>query len=327
MADLHGENYTPSREYAAASLIPSFQAYQDLYARSITDSREFWSEMGRKTLNWTHEFQHVNDSDFSQGMIAWFLGGKLNACGNCVDRHVPERGDEIAIIWEADEPGEGRKITYRELQRDVSRLANVLRHNGIRKGDRVAIYMPMIPEAAFAMLACARIGAVHSVVFAGFSAESLRDRINDAMCKAVITADGGVRGKRVVPLKRTVDEAVMACPTVEHVFVAERTGTKVPFYPPRDIWLNEAMLQERPYCPIEDVDAEDTLFLLYTSGSTGKPKGVAHTTAGYLLYAAMTHKYVFDYKPGEVFACVADIGWITGHTYIATAPWQMERPR
>ena len=320
MATLHGDHYLPSPERSAESHIPSFEVYQEMYQRSIGDSREFWAEMGRDMLSWNHDFQDVNDSDFTEGMIAWFLGGKLNVCNNCVDRHVPERGNQVAIIWESDEPGEGRQITYRELQREVSRLANVLRHNGIRKGDRVAIYMPMIPEAAFAMLACARIGAVHSVVFAGFSAESLRDRINDARCKAVVTADEGVRGGKVIPLKRTVDEAVMACPTVEHVFVAERTGTKVPFYPPRDIWLNEAMRQERPYCPMEDIDSEDTLFLLYTSGSTGQPKGVAHTTAGYLLYAAMTHKYVFDYTPGDVFACVADIGWITGHTYIVYGP-------
>jgi len=320
MATLSGENYAPQSDLSAESFVPSFEAYEELYKRSISDSREFWAEKGRELLTWKHDFQDVNDSDFTEGMIAWFLGGKLNVCDNCVDRHVPERGDQVAIIWEADEPGEGRQITYRELQRDVSRLANVLRHNGIRKGDRVAIYMPMIPEAAFAMLACARIGAVHSVVFAGFSAESLRDRINDARCTAVITADQGVRGNKIIPLKRTVDEAVMACPTIEHVFIAERTGAKVPFYPPRDVWLNEAMRQERPYCPMEDMDAEDTLFLLYTSGSTGKPKGVAHTTAGYLLYAAMTHRYVFDYKPGDVFACVADVGWITGHTYIVYGP-------
>ncbi len=320
MATLHGEHYPPQSDLSAESLLPSFEAYEKLYKRSIDDSREFWAEMGRELLTWRHDFQDVNNSDFAEGMIAWFLGGKLNVCDNCVDRHVPEQGDQIAIIWESDEPGQGREFTYRELQRDVSRLANVLRHNGIRKGDRVAIYMPMIPEAAFAMLACARIGAVHSVVFAGFSAEALRDRINDARCKAVITADEGVRGKKIFQLKRTVDEAVMACPTIEHVFIAERTGGKIPFFPPRDIWLNEAMKQERPYCPMEDMDAEDTLFLLYTSGSTGKPKAVAHTTAGYLLYAALTHKYVFDYKPGEIFACVADIGWITGHTYIVYGP-------
>jgi acetyl-CoA synthetase len=237
-----------------------------------------------------------------------------------VDRHVGDRGGQTALIWEADTPGEGRSVTYRELQREVCRLANVLRHHGIRKGDRVAIYLPMMLEAVYAMLACARIGAVHNVVFAGFSAESLRDRINDARCKAVITADEGLRGGKVLPLKRTVDEAVMACPTVQFVFIVKRTGNKIPFYPQHDVWLREAMDGERPFCPIEHMDSEDTLFLLYTSGSTGKPKGVAHTTAGYLLQAALTHRYVFDYRPGDIFACVADIGWITGHSYVVYGP-------
>ena len=239
---------------------------------------------------------------------------------DCVDRHLGARGNKTAIIWEGDEPGNTRHISYRELHREVCRLANVLRHNGIRKGDRVAIYMPMIPEAAYAMLACARLGAVHSVVFAGFSAEALRDRIQDARCKAVITADEGYRGRKVIPLKRPVDEAVMACPTVEHVFMVRHSGSKVPFYPPRDIDLGEAMKNERPYCPIEHVDSEDTLFLLYTSGSTGKPKGISHTSAGYLLYTMMTHRYVFDYREDDIFACVADIGWITGHSYVVYGP-------
>jgi acetyl-CoA synthetase len=262
----------------------------------------------------------VQDCDWKQGLVAWFLGGKLNVCENCVDRHVQTRGDQVAILWEGDEPGQNRRITYRELQREVCRMANVLRHHGLRKGDRVAIYMPMIPEAAYAMLACARLGLVHSVVFAGFSAESLRDRILDARCKAVITADEGLRARKVIPLKRTVDEAVMACPTVQHVFVVKRTGAKVPFYPPRDVWLDELMAQERPYCPIEHMDSEDTLFLLYTSGSTGKPKGIAHTTGGYLLGAAMTMKYVFDHREGDIFACMADIGWVTGHSYVVYGP-------
>lgn len=296
------------------------EQYKKLYDESIQNNSDFWDKKAHELLRWEHEFQLVSDSDFSEGLVSWFLGGKLNACENCVDRHVKDKGDQVAIIWESDEPGKEERITYKELQRKVSRLANVLRHNGIQKRDRVAIYMPMIPEAVYAMLACARIGAVHSVVFAGFSAESLRDRINDAKCKAVITADEAVRGKKVIPLKRMTDEAVMACPSVEHVFVAKRTNVKIPFYPPRDIWLNEAMEGERPYCPIEHMDSEDTLFLLYTSGSTGKPKGVSHTTAGYLLFAAMTHKYVFDYKDGEIFACAADIGWITGHSYVVYGP-------
>jgi acetyl-CoA synthetase len=312
--------FVPNSEVFKNSHIKSIAQYQQLYSESINNNQKFWEQQARELLDWQHDFHLVSDCDFTDGMISWFLGGKLNACENCVDRHVKEKGDQTAIIWEQDEPGNEKRITYKELQRNVSRMANVLRHNGIYKGDRIAIYMPMIPEAVYAMLACARIGAVHSVVFAGFSAESLRDRINDAHCRAVITADEGLRGKKPIPLKRTVDEAVIACPTVQHVFIAKRTGARVPFFPPRDIWLDEAMEAERPYCPIEHMDSEDTLFLLYTSGSTGKPKGVSHTTAGYLLYAALTHKYVFDYKDGEIYACVADIGWVTGHSYVVYGP-------
>jgi acetyl-CoA synthetase len=310
----------PNKDLFKDSFVSSMEQYKKLYADSIANSSEFWGAKAQELLHWEHDFQMVSDCDLSDGLVSWFLGGKLNACENCVDRHVKEKGDQVAIIWERDEPGHEERITYRELQRKVSRLANVLRHNGIEKRDRVAIYMPMIPDAIYAMLACARIGAVHSVVFAGFSAESLRDRINDAKCKAVITADEVVRGKKTIPLKRMADEAIMACPTIEHVFIAKRTNVKIPFYPPRDIWLDEAMEGERPYCPIEHMDSEDTLFLLYTSGSTGKPKGLSHTTAGYLLFAAMTHKYVFDYREGEIYACVADIGWITGHTYVVYGP-------
>ena len=312
--------YLPNKDLFKDSYVSSMEQYKALYSDSIKNNSEFWEKNARELLHWQHDFQMVSDCDFTEGLVSWFLGGKLNACENCVDRHVRDRGDQVAIIWEQDEPGNEQRITYRELQRKVSRLANVLRHNGIHKGDRVAIFMPMIPEAVYAMLACARIGAVHSVIFAGFSAESLRDRINDARCKAVITSDEAVRGKKIIPLKRMADEAVMACPSVERVFIARRTNVKIPFYPPRDIWMDEAMEGERPYCPIEHMDSEDTLFLLYTSGSTGKPKGVSHTTAGYLLFAAMTHKYVFDYKEGEVFACVADIGWITGHSYVVYGP-------
>ncbi len=312
--------YHPSEAQSQGAHIGSMEAYQRLYQQSITHPENFWRERALLDLDWFHPFEQVRDCDWAHGQVAWFLNGQLNACHNCVDRHVAKRGDQVAILWEADAPGEGKAITYRELQREVCRLANVLRHHGIRKGDRVAIYMPMIPEAAYAMLACARIGAVHNVVFAGFSADSLRDRINDAHCKAVITADEGVRGGKFIPLKRTVDEAVMACPTVQHVFIVQRTGNKIPFYPQRDVWLREAMDGERPVCPIEHMDSEDTLFLLYTSGSTGKPKGVAHTTAGYLLQASLTHRYVFDYRPGDIFACVADIGWITGHSYVLYGP-------
>jgi acetyl-CoA synthetase len=315
-----GDQYAPPGTFRARAHIDSMERYLELYRESIAQPEVFWGARAREELGWFHPFDQVRDCDWEHGQVAWFLNGQLNACYNCVDRHVTARGDQVALIWEADEPKDSRRITYRELQREVCRLANVLRHHGIRKHDRVAIYLPMIPEAAFAMLACARIGAVHNVVFGGFSADSLRDRINDAHCKAVITADEGLRGGKTIPLKRTVDEAVMACPTVEHVFIVKRTGTKIPFYPQRDVWLREAMEGERPVCPIEHMDSEDTLFLLYTSGSTGKPKGVAHTTAGYLLQAALTHRYVFDYHPGDVFACVADIGWITGHSYVLYGP-------
>jgi acetyl-CoA synthetase len=300
--------------------IPDRAAYQALYDESLREPDHFWGRMALEHLTWIHPFREVSDNDWQQGLVSWFLGGKLNVCENCVDRHVRERGDQVAILWEGDEPGHNRRITYRELQREVCRMANVLRHHGLRKGDRVAIYMPMIPEAAYAMLACARLGLVHSVIFAGFSAESVRDRILDARCKAVITADEGLRAKKVIPLKRTVDEAVMACPTVQHVFVVKRTGGKIPFYAPRDVWIDELMAQERPYCPIEHMDSEDTLFLLYTSGSTGKPKGIAHTTGGYLLGAAMTMKYVFDHREGDIFACMADVGWVTGHSYVVYGP-------
>ncbi len=312
--------YPPKQALFGSSFIASSDHYTKLYKESIENNSAFWEKQARELIYWQHDFQCVSDCDFREGLSSWFLGGKLNVCENAVDRHVTTKGDQVALIWEADEPGTEKRITYKELLREVSRLANVLRNNDIRKGDRVAIYMPMIPEAVYAMLACARIGAVHSVVFAGFSAESLRDRINDSHCKAVITADEGVRGHKIIPLKRMTDEAVIGCPSVKVVFVAKRTGNKVPFYPHRDIWLQEAMAAERPYCPAEHMDSEDTLFLLYTSGSTGKPKGIAHTTGGYAVFAALTHKYVFDYKPGDIYACVADIGWVTGHSYVVYGP-------
>jgi acetyl-CoA synthetase len=312
--------YFPSAASSSGAHIDSLEAYQRMYQQSIREPEAFWGARAKEELDWFHPFGKVREFDWEWGQVQWFLNGRLNVSHNCVDRHVPVRGGQTALIWEADTPGEGRSVDYRELQREVCRLANVLRHHGIRKGDRVAIYMPMMLEAVYAMLACARIGAVHNVVFAGFSAESLRDRINDSRCKAVITADEGLRGGKIIPLKRTVDEAVMACPTVQFVFIVQRTGNKIPFYPQRDVWLRQAMDGERPYCPIEHMDSEDTLFLLYTSGSTGKPKGVAHTTAGYLLHAALSHRYVFDYRPGDIYACVADIGWITGHSYVVYGP-------
>ncbi|MFP4644909.1 MAG: acetate--CoA ligase [Spirochaetales bacterium] len=306
--------------WSSGAHVPSMDAYRDLYRKSIDDPISFWADAARSRLRWVNDFRAVRDVDFRTGAVAWFLDGRLNVTYNCVDRHLEERADQTAIIWEGDTPDQVRHITYRELHADVCRLANALRHHGIRKGDRVAIYLPMIPEAAVAMLACARIGAVHTVVFAGFSAEALRDRINDAQAEVVITADQGVRGGRIIPLKRTVDEAVMAAPCVRHVFVAERTGASVPMFPPRDVDMGHVMKQERPYCPAEPVDSEDTLFLLYTSGSTGKPKGIAHTSAGYLLYTSLTHELVFDYRDGDIFACVADVGWITGHSYVVYGP-------
>jgi len=291
-----------------------------MYQQSISDPATFWAKQARERLDWIDDFSAVTDSEFSEGDMAWFLGGRLNVAYNCIDRHLPQRADQTAIIWEGDKPDQVRHITYRELHREVGRMANLLRQYGVRKGDRVAIYLPMIPEAAFAMLACARIGAVHTVVFAGFSADALRDRIQDASAVAVITADEGVRGGKTIPLKRTVDEAVAACPSVRNVFMAVRTGREVPFSPHRDIYLDQAMKSQKPYCPPEPMDSEDTLFLLYTSGSTGKPKGIAHSTAGYLLYTSLTHEYVFDYRDGDVFACVADVGWITGHSYVVYGP-------
>lgn len=318
-----GENvmmYEPRFPWASDAHVSSMDDYERLYKRSVDDPEGFWAEEARARLDWEREFDLVRDCDFPTGTVAWFLGGKLNVCYNCVDRHTAERGDAPAIIWEGDQPDEVRRITYIELLQAVSRMANVLLHHGVRRGDRVAIYLPMVPEAAMAMLACARIGAVHTVVFAGFSADALRDRIIDAKAAAVITADQGLRGGKVIPLKRIVDEAVMAAPSVRNVFVTKRTGAKVPFFPPRDVDMDEAMEAQRPYCPPESMDAEDTLFLLYTSGSTGKPKGIAHASAGYLLYTAMTHRYVFDYRDGDVYACVADVGWITGHSYVVYGP-------
>ena len=312
--------YEPQFAWSGDAHVSSIEEYRTLYERSVADPDAFWADQARERLTWERQFDRVRDCDLTNGAIAWFLGGRLNASYNCVDRHVATHGDRTAILWEGDGPNEVRRITYRELLYAVSQMANVLLHYGIRKGDRVAIYLPMIPEAAVAMLACARIGAVHTVVFAGFSADALRDRILDANAVAVITADQGLRGGKVIPLKRTVDDAVMASPSVRTVFVTKRTGAKVPFSSPRDVDIDEAMAAQRPYCPPESMDAEDTLFLLYTSGSTGKPKGIAHTTAGYLLYTSLTHHYVFDYREGDIYACMADVGWITGHSYVVYGP-------
>ena len=310
--------FPPPSELAAHAHVRSMDEYRATYRRSIEQPDAFWAEQAQR-IEFHRPWQRVRHEDFATADIRWFEGAGLNVCFNCVDRHLPKRADQTAIIWAGDEPGEYRHITYAEMHTEVCRIANVLDAHGVRSGDRVCIYMPMIPETAFAMLACARIGAVHSVVFAGFSAESLRDRIVDADCRVVMTANEGLRGGKRIPLKATVDKAVEGT-AVHTVLVARRTATEVPMKPGRDFDLREAMNGARPYRPIEIVDAEHPLFVLYTSGSTGKPKGLLHTSAGYLVFAAYTHELVFDYKEGEVYCCAADVGWVTGHTYIVYGP-------
>ncbi len=294
--------------------------YQEMYRRSIDSPEEFWSEQAENYLTYTKKWDQVMDYNYVTGSIAWFSGAKLNATVNCIDRHLEARADQIAIIWEGDDPSEQQQISYKELHEGVCRFANLLKSRGVKKGDRVSIYMPMIPEAAVAMLGCARIGAVHSVVFGGFSPDSLRDRILDSDCRVVVTADEGPRGGRPVPLKANVETALAECPDVHTTIVVRRTGAEVPGDAKRDVWYHEGIANVSPNCEPEEMDAEDPLFILYTSGSTGKPKGVLHTTAGYQLYAAMTHRLVFDYKDGEVYWCTADVGWITGHSYIVYGP-------
>ena len=293
--------------------------YQRLYRQSVDDPDTFWAEQARR-LDWISPWSAVQQSDLRTGQATWFKDAKLNVSYNCLDRHLAQRGDQPAIIWEGDDPQQSTTLTYRQVHQQVCRLANVLKQRGVNKGDRVCIYMPMIPEAAFAMLACTRIGAIHSVVFGGFSPDALRDRILDADCRTVITADEGVRGARSIGLKNNVDKALQSCPDVSSVVVVRRTGGPVDWNEARDLWYHEAISQVGDDCPPEPMDAEDPLFILYTSGSTGKPKGVLHTTAGYLLQAALTFKVVFDYRDGEVFWCTADVGWVTGHSYIVYGP-------
>ncbi|RRV26190.1 acetate--CoA ligase [Pseudomonas sp. o96-267] len=295
-------------------------AYLRLYQQSVEQPETFWGEQAKTFLDWFKPWDKVHTSDLKQGHAEWFKGGQLNVAYNCIDRHLEKRGEQIAIIWEGDNPAESAHITYNKLHHNVSRLANVLKGRGVKKGDRVCIYMPMIPEAAYAMLACARIGAVHSVVFGGFSPDALRDRILDADCRAVITADEGVRGGKYIPLKANVDKALQSCPDVSTVVVVERTQGDIALVEGRDLWYHQALKEVDADCPAEPMDAEDPLFILYTSGSTGKPKGVLHTTGGYLLGAAMTHKYVFDYHEGDIYWCTADVGWVTGHSYIVYGP-------
>ncbi|NWB21792.1 MULTISPECIES: acetate--CoA ligase [unclassified Pseudomonas] len=298
----------------------SQEDYQRLYRQSVEQPDTFWAEQAKRFLDWTTPWQTVQKSDIKTGAAQWFAGGQLNVSYNCIDRHLAQRADQPAFIWEGDDPAKSSKITYRQLHQNVSRLANVLKSRGVKKGDRVCIYMPMIPEAAYAMLACTRIGAVHSVVFGGFSPDALRDRILDADCHTVITADEGVRGGKPVALKQNVDKALASCPGVSTVLVVQRTGAAVNWTEGRDLKYQQALDAASDDCPPEPMDAEDPLFILYTSGSTGKPKGVLHTTGGYLLQAAMTFKYVLDYREGEVFWCTADVGWVTGHSYIVYGP-------
>ncbi|MDA0977126.1 MAG: acetate--CoA ligase [Proteobacteria bacterium] len=294
--------------------------YRAMYDASVNRSDEFWAQKADEFLTWFKPWSKLTESDFHKGEARWFIDGELNACYNCIDRHLELKGDKTAIIWEGDDPADDRTITYNEVHEAVCRLANVLKDRGVSKGDRVCIYMPMIPEAAYAMLACARIGAIHSVVFGGFSPQALADRILDADCRTVITADEGVRGGRSIPLKSNTDQALLSCPNVSTVVVVKRTGGDIEWQSPRDIWYHEATAGVSADCDAEPMNSEDPLFILYTSGSTGKPKGVLHTTGGYMLQAAMTHKYVFDYHEGDVYWCTADVGWVTGHTYIVYGP-------
>ncbi|NKB37577.1 MAG: acetate--CoA ligase [Gammaproteobacteria bacterium] len=296
------------------------EKYLSLYKRSIEDSDNFWAEQADQFLSWFKKWDRVENCDFSTASIKWFEGGTLNVSYNCLDRHLDSRGDQTAIIWEGDDPAVDKQITYRQLHEEVCKFANVLKARGVRKGDCVSIYMPMIPEASVAMLACARIGAIHSIVFGGFSPEALKDRVLDCNCKVIITADESVRGGRNTPLKTNADKAVASCPDVHTVVVVKNTGGEVAWNSQHDVWYHEAMSEADSECEPEAMDAEDPLFILYTSGSTGKPKGVLHTTGGYLLYAAMTHKYVFDYHDGDVYWCTADVGWVTGHSYIVYGP-------
>ena len=309
-----------SSKHPSKPHLGGFEEYQRLYKESIEQPDRFWAKMARDLLTWERDFQTVHSGSFINGDNAWFLEGRLNACYNCVDRYAFKDPDRPAIIYEADEAADGRIITYAELLREVSRLAYVLQQMGVKKGDTVALYLPMIPEALFAFLACVRLGAVHSVVFAGFSAGSLRDRVLDAGSKVVITSDEGRRGGKTISTKKIVDDALKQCPDVTGCLVYRRTGAQVPWTDGRDFWWHEEVEKYPNYIAPESMNSEDPLFLLYTSGSTGKPKGVMHTTAGYLLGAAATGKYVFDIHDGDKFFCAGDVGWITGHTYVVYAP-------
>lgn len=303
-----------------ANALITAESYKTLYERSINDPDSFWAEQAQQFLTWQSPWTKVSESNLHKGEVKWFVDGKLNVSVNCIDRHLPARADQVAIIWEGDNPDESEQITYQQLHDRVCQLANALRARGVQQGDRVCIYLPMIPEAAYAMLACARIGAVHSIVFGGFSPEALKDRIHDADCKIVITSDESRRGGRSFPLKKNADIALADCPNVHTCIVVKRTGGDIQWFENRDVWYHDLIENQSTLAEPAIVDAEDPLFILYTSGSTGKPKGVLHTTGGYLLGAAITHKYVFDYHEGDIYWCTADVGWVTGHSYIVYGP-------
>ncbi len=310
----------PVEAGTAENALLNKEQYDEMYARSIENPDEFWAEQAEATIDWFSPWDTVQEWDYNKAEIAWFKGAKLNVAYNCLDRHLESRGDQVAIIWEGDDPEEDRKITYRQLHEEVCKFANALKGLGVKKGDRVCIYMPMIPEASVAMLATARIGAVHSVVFGGFSPDALKDRINDSECSVVITADQGLRGGKKVPLKANADLACADSECVRKMVVVRRGGEAVDWSDGRDVWYHDVVEGAGADCPAVEMDAEDPLFILYTSGSTGKPKGVLHTSGGYILYAAMTHRYVFDYKDNDIYWCTADVGWVTGHSYIVYGP-------
>jgi acetyl-CoA synthetase len=312
--------YNVPAEWAANAWVDN-EKYLALYKRSVEDPNGFWGEMGKR-LDWIKPYTRVKNTSYDPANVSikWYEDGTLNVSVNCIDRHLKRRGDQVAIIWEGDDPTQDEQITYKQLYERVCKFANVMKANGVKKGDRVTIYLPMIPEATYAMLACARIGAVHSIVFGGFSADSLADRIDGCDSKFIITSDEGLRGGKPVPLKKNCDDALKKTKGGEKVLVVRRTGGQVPWTAGRDLWLHEELVKVAPECPPEEMNAEDPLFILYTSGSTGKPKGVLHTTGGYLVYASMTHQYVFDYHDGDIYWCTADVGWVTGHSYIVYGP-------
>jgi len=312
--------FKPRSDFSSKAYIKNMDEYKKMYNESIKNPDKFWGKLAEEHVSWYKKWNKVQEYDFKKGTIKWFEGGKLNVSYNCLDRHVENgHGNDLALIWEGNNPYDTKKYTYKELLEEVQKFANVLKSKGIKKGDRVCIYLQMIPELAISMLACTRIGAIHSIVFGGFSAESLRDRINDSQCKMLITQDAGVRGPKSLPMKTTADEAINACPSIKSVIVVNRMCERVTIAE-KDYWWHEEMQKANSVCAPEKMDAEDPLFILYTSGSTGKPKGVLHTTGGYLVFVSVTHKYIFDYHEGDIFLCTADIGWVTGHSYIVYGP-------